>query len=90
MKKDCLGYKNWLVKKGMIISNTVFSLEINLLNVEPQSWWIDSGSPIHVTNSLQGFIRKRIPKSDEVNLRVGNGMRVAVKAIGTLKLDLGS
>ncbi|MDD0148368.1 GAG-pre-integrase domain-containing protein, partial [Shigella flexneri] len=52
-------------------------------------WWIDSGSPIHITNSLQGFIRRRIPKSDEVNLCVGNGMRVAVKAIGTLKLDLG-
>ena len=89
MKKDCTGYKAWLAKKGKIISNTVFSLEINLINVEPQSWWIDSGSPVHVTNSLQGFIKRRIPRSDEVNLRVGNGMRVGVKAIGTLKLDLG-
>ena len=66
MKKDFLGYKNWLVKKDMIISNTVFSLEINLLNVEPQTWWIDSGSPMHVTNSLQGFIRRRIPKGQKV------------------------
>ena len=88
MKKDCTGFKNWLVKKGKF-SNSVFSLEVNLINVEPTSWWIDSGSPLHITNSLQGFKRKRVPRSDEVNLCVGNGMRVGVKAIGTLTLDLG-
>ena len=90
MKKDCTGYKAWLAKKGKIISNTVFSLEVNLVNINPQSWWIDSGSPIHITNSLQGFKRTKNPGSEDVSLRVGNGMKVAVKAIGCLRLDLGS
>lgn len=90
MNKDCNTYKDWLAKKGKIIPYTVFTLEVDLVDIEPHSWWLDSGSPLHITNSLQGFIRKRVPRSDENHLCVGNRMRVAVNAIGTLKLDLGS
>ena len=92
MKKDCSGFKAWLEKKGKINSLNLletFSLEVNFVNIEPHTYWLDSGSPLHITNSLQGFIRKRKPRNDEVNVCVGNGMPVAVKAVGSLKLDLG-
>lgn len=90
MKKDCNGYKSWVVKRGIFLPKPSFSIEINLINVQPFSFWLDSGSPLHITNTLQGFIRKRAPRSDENHVCVGNGLRVAVKAIGVLKLDLGS
>ncbi|CAL2238939.1 unnamed protein product [Prunus armeniaca] len=36
----------------------------------------DSGASIHVTISLQGFIRKRLPSKDEVKVFMGNGEKV--------------
>ncbi|CAL2227692.1 unnamed protein product [Prunus armeniaca] len=43
----------------------------------------DSGASIHVANSLQGFIRRRLPRKDEVKVFVGNGEKVQVEFIGT-------
>ena len=52
--------------------------------VPPNSWWLDSGSPIHIANSLQGFITKRQPSEGEIKLHVGNGVNVDVLFIGTV------
>ena len=54
--------------------------------VPPKSWWLDSGSPIHIANSLQGFITKRQPSEGEINLHVGNGVKVDVLLISTVVL----
>ncbi|KAL4312678.1 hypothetical protein GQ457_01G005410 [Hibiscus cannabinus] len=51
LKKDCVKYKGWLEKKGKSISLVCF--ESNMVDVNYNTWWIDSGSTIHVSNSLQ-------------------------------------
>lgn len=56
MKKECNGFKAWMAKKGKVFPNSVFSLEVNFINISPQSYWIDSRSPIHVTTSLKDMI----------------------------------
>ena len=88
-KKECSGFKAWMVKKGESFPNSVFSLEINILSVNSHTYWLDSGSPIHITTSLQGITKRREPTRSEQQVRVGNGQRVRVEAIGTLKIDLG-
>lgn len=66
-KKDCQGFKNWMIKRGnhSLTLNSAFFIELNLVNIQPQSFWIDSGSPLHIVNSLQGLTRTRVPRSDE-------------------------
>ncbi|KAJ9539071.1 hypothetical protein OSB04_031804 [Centaurea solstitialis] len=89
MKKECSSFKAWMTKKGNVFPNSVFSLEVNFINISLLSYWIDSGSPIHITTSLQGITKRRKPQKFEQQVCVGNGAKVAVKAIGTLELDLG-
>ena len=50
MKKDCLKFKIWLDKKGTQFSFVCY--ESNMVNVNHNTWWIDSGSTIHVSNTL--------------------------------------
>ena len=50
MKKDCSKFKIWLDKKGTEFSFVCF--ESHLVNVNHKTWWIDSGSTIHVSNTL--------------------------------------
>lgn len=85
VKKDCKNFKDWLVKKGTN-SKTVFHIETNIVSVSSSSWWFDTASPIHIITSMQGFLRKRIPNKDEARISSGNGNRVAVKAIGVVRL----
>ena len=87
MKRECTKYKDWVKKRGNYMT---FPIEINLVNVSPNTWWLDTGSPVHITNSLQGFLRRRDPRKSEQRLCVGTGQRVTVKAVGVIKLDLGS
>ena len=50
MKKNCLKHRKWLAKKGNF--NSFVCFESNLTNVCHNTWWIDSGSTIHVLNTL--------------------------------------
>ena len=50
MKKDCPKFKKWLEKKGNPSSNVCY--ESNMVNVNINTWWIDSSSTIHIANSL--------------------------------------
>ena len=60
--------------------------ESNLVNVPPNSWWLDTGASIHITHSLQGFKRSRKPSDAELSLTVGDGNKVEVKDIGVVSL----
>ena len=51
MKKDCPKFKKWLEKKGNLSSFVCY--ESNMVNVNINTWWIDSSSTIHTANSLQ-------------------------------------
>ena len=86
MKKDCIKFKAWLEKKGISISH--FCYESNMVDVSNNTWWIDSGSTIHISNTLQGFLNQRKPVGSEQYIYSGNKMGSLVEAIGTCKLVL--
>ena len=50
MKKDGLKHREWLAKKGNF--NSFVCFESNFTNVCHNTWWIDSGSIIHISNTL--------------------------------------
>ncbi|KAL4363863.1 hypothetical protein GQ457_04G012690 [Hibiscus cannabinus] len=86
LKKDCVKYKGWLEKKGKSISLICF--ESNMVDVNYNTWWIDSSSTIHVSNSLQGLKNMREPVGAERHIYLGNKMQSHVEAIGTCELVL--
>jgi len=88
MKKDCAKFKAWLQKKGNQL--TCVCYETNMVDVSHNTWWIDSGSTIHISNSLQGFQNQRNPVGSEQGIYSGNKMRSRVEAIGTCRLVLSS
>ena len=63
MKKDCTKFQKWLEKKGKLISFVCY--ESNMVDVGHNTWWIDSGSTIHVSNTLQGMRNLRKPVGSE-------------------------
>ena len=88
LKKDCAKYKRWLKKKGNPIS--FFYYQSNMTDVNHNTWLIDSGFIIHVTNTLQGLENLRKPLGSELSIFLGNKMHSHVEAIGTCKLFLSS
>ncbi|KAF7839880.1 Retrovirus-related Pol polyprotein from transposon TNT 1-94 [Senna tora] len=88
MKKDCMKFKAWLDKKGNSIS--LFIYEYHMVDVSSNTWWIDSGATIHISNTLQGFLNQRKPTSSEQYIYSGNKMGSLVEAIETCKLILNS
>ncbi|GMP36789.1 hypothetical protein CsSME_00008798 [Camellia sinensis var. sinensis] len=88
IRKDCPGFKSWLDKKGN--TQCFVSYESLLVDVPPNSWWIDTGASIHITNSLQGYLTSRKLNKGERTITVGNGIEVDAEAIGTLRLILDS
>ena len=46
IKKDCSKFKSWLNKKNIPFDFVCY--ESNMVNVNHNTWWIDSGSTIHV------------------------------------------
>ena len=48
--KKCLKFQKWLEKKGNPTSLVCY--ESNMVNVNTNTWWINSGSTIHISNSL--------------------------------------
>ena len=80
--------EGWLERKGKSISLVCF--ESNMVDVNYNTWWIDSGSTIHVSNSLQGLKNLREPVGAERYIYSGNKMQSHVEAIGTCELVLSS
>src|SRR6266536_869873 len=61
-----------------------------LANNRSSTWVFDTGSVAHICNSKHGLrIKQRLAK-DEVTMRVGNGSKVDVIAVGMLPLHLTS
>ena len=61
-----------------------------MVNVNHNTWWIDSGSIIHVSNTLQGMQNLRKPVGSEQCIYSGCKMSSRVEAIGTCSLVLSS
>ncbi|KAL5773014.1 hypothetical protein ACOSP7_012630 [Xanthoceras sorbifolium] len=88
MKKDCVKFKKWLEDKSNQISFVCY--ESNMVNISINTWWIDSSSTIHISNSLQGLQNLRKPVGSQQSIFSGNKMGLHVEAIGTCYLTLSS
>ena len=88
IEKDCSKFKIWLDKKGTQFSFVCY--ESNMVNVNHNTWWIDFGSTIHVSNTLQGMQNLRKQVGSEQCIYSGSKMSSRVEAIGTCSLVLSS
>ncbi|RVW67303.1 Retrovirus-related Pol polyprotein from transposon TNT 1-94 [Vitis vinifera] len=88
MKKACTKYVAWSEKKGTLLN--FVCLEINLAIVPIDTWWIDTGATTHLSVMMQGCLRNRMPTDGERYIYVGNGNKVAMKAISLFRLLLDS
>ena len=65
-------------------------IDVYLTKARSSTWVFDTGSVANICNSKQGLRIKRALAKDEVTMRVGNGSKVDVIAVGTLPLHLPS
>ncbi|XP_066396273.1 uncharacterized protein [Miscanthus floridulus] len=89
VRKDCDGFKNWLAKKHTHDVIT-FVDEFFYANVSPNTWCIDSGATMHITNSSLGFLTVRRLAKGEPKLRVADRHETDAEAVDTLPLLLSS
>ena len=61
-----------------------------MIEVSHNTSWIDSGSTIHISNSLQGMTNLKRPVRSEESIYSGNKMRSCVEGVGTCSLVLNS
>jgi len=63
---------------------------MNLFFVEApcNTWWIDSGSTIHIVNTIQSFLNRRKPTSNEQWVYSRNKLFSHVEAVETFRLIL--
>ncbi|CAH9073382.1 unnamed protein product [Cuscuta europaea] len=88
MKKECSKFKSWLKKKGTTLAFVCY--ESNMININHNRWWIDSGSTIHVSNILPGMENLRKPVASEQCIYSGGRIISHVEAIRTCNLVLSS
>src|SRR3954467_14649218 len=65
-------------------------IDVFLTRARSNIWIFDTGSVAHICNSQEGLQNKRLLRKNEVTMRVGNGCKVDVMSIGTLRLSLPS
>ena len=63
-------------------------IDIYLADAPNSSWVYDTGSVIHICNSLQGLVKTTIVVRGKVDIRVRNKARVAALEVGTMQLHL--
>ena len=90
-KRNCPKYladkKDGKVNKGIC---DIHVIDVYLTRARSSTWVFDTGSVANICNSKQGLRNKRALAKDEVTMRVGNGSKVDVIAVGTLPLHLPS
>ena len=59
-----------------------------MVDVNHNTWWVDSGSTIHISNTLQGMRNLRKLVGSEHNILSGNKVGSRVESIGTCSLVL--
>lgn len=87
-KRDCLKLKEDQKNGTVVPSSGIFVIDCILAN--STSWVLDTGCGSHLCSNPQGLRRSRKLSKGEVDLRVGNGARIAALAVGTYYLSLPS
>src|SRR3954466_11218561 len=87
-------YNKWHASKGKSsgsMSSTgtlvVYVIDIYLADISNSSWVYDTGSVVHICNSMQGLKGSRDVTRGEVDIHVGNKARVAALAVDTMQLN---
>ena len=78
---NCYILKKKNADKEGILLYALACFESNVIDVAPNSWWLDSGATIHVVNYLQGFTSLRKPSDVEAKIIMGDGARALVEDI---------
>ncbi|KAK8632895.1 hypothetical protein V6N13_073274 [Hibiscus sabdariffa] len=77
------------VKKAKAVGASVSGIYVIDVHVSTSSSWVlDTGCGSHICTSVQGLHTRRNLAKGDVDLRVGNGARVAALAVGTYVLPL--
>ena len=87
-KRNCPLYLEELKKGGGTSTSGIYMIEINLS--VSTSWVLDTGCGSHICSNVQGLRNRIALTKGEVDLRVGNGARVAAIEIGDYSLTLPS
>ncbi|KAK9044093.1 hypothetical protein V6N11_072413 [Hibiscus sabdariffa] len=73
------------VKKAKVVGASVSGIYVIDVNMSTSSSWVlDTGCGSHICTSVQGLHTRRNLAKGDVDLRVGNGARVAALAVGNL------
>ena len=88
VKKDCLKYAKWLIKKGKLL-NFVCS-EVNLALIPNHTWWIYTCATTHISVKMQGCLRSQVPIDAKRFFYMGNGNKAPIEAIGLFRSQLES
>ena len=87
-KRDCLKFKEDK-KNGTVTSESgIFVIDLNFTS--STSWVLDTGCGLHLCSNSQGLRNIRKLAKGEVELRVGNGARIAAVSVRTLNLSVPS
>ena len=91
-KRNCPKYNEDLAAGRVTpigtISSNIYMIEIN--HASTATWVFDTGCGSHLCNHLQGLRDVRRLAKGDVDLRVGNGAKVAAVSVGTYVLSLAS
>ena len=87
-KRNCADYLEHYKKQMVASTSGMFMIELMSASIDECVWVLDSGSPTHICNHLQGLKDRRRLAKGEVDIRVGNGAKVSALAVGTYDFRL--
>ena len=81
-KRSCKTFLAEKAKMKLEEASSLFMIDLCFsVNID-HAWVLDTGCASHVCNKLQVLERHRMLAEGEVDLRIGNGVRVATLAVG--------
>ena len=89
-KRNCKKYLNEKAQRKHDDAPGIYMIDTYLSYRDSASWVLDTGCTSHICNDSQRLTSKQKMRKGEVELRMGNGARVAVVALGVVNLKLSS
>ena len=90
LKEKCKQYLDEKAQRKHDDAPSIYMIDTYLSYRDLTSWVLDTGRTSHICNDSQRLTRKRKLRKGKVELRMGNGTRVAAVEVGVLNLKLPS
>ncbi|KAJ8511698.1 hypothetical protein OPV22_002132 [Ensete ventricosum] len=81
-KRNCKDYLAEKAKQKLEEASGIFMISLHLSDFHNNTWVLDTGSVYHIYNLLQVLARHRRLPRGEMDLKMGNGARVATVTVG--------